>query len=113
MSGAQYEEQPPNEYQPKLPLEVFELSADAFDNLIAELLGASEDVPVAGSVLKAFKALKAFDDIILRRSIAGFLGPVSEVPQAKRTKHLHKLANDEVSGRRVGENLLLLLSQLD
>ncbi len=91
-----------------LAADALELGADALtDN---EALKA---IPVFGTLLKVLKGIMSFRDYQFTKVLIRFLQAYSKVSDEKRTDFLIRMEDEPDLKRKIGEKLVLILSQLD
>lgn len=88
-----------------------EVGEFAIDSLLND--GALRDFPILGSAIGLARVARSVRDQLFLRKVAGFLGPLSNVPSRERDRFANDLAVDAKERDRAGENLLLLLERLD
>lgn len=83
----------------------------AFDSLLED--GIVKDIPAFSTLLAMLKMPKSWNDFQLRRNIIRFFKPLTNISEIERQTFLSKLENQSKFRVRIGENLLLHLSQVD
>ena len=78
---------------------------------IAEM-DALKIIPIVGRLLGMYRGVVSIRDRILLKKILRFLSELARIPKTEREKFREKLESDS-QRRKIGENLILLLDQLD
>jgi hypothetical protein len=75
--------------------------------------GILRDIPVLGTLASLWDAGRTVRDYLFTKKLFYFLQTLSAVPQQQRLKMVQQLETDPVFGRKVGEEVALLLDRLD
>lgn len=75
--------------------------------------GILRDIPVLGTLAGLWNAGRTVRDHLFTKKLLFFLRALSEVPQEQRRKMIEQLEADPTFGRKIGEEVVLLLDRLD
>jgi hypothetical protein len=89
--------------------ELAEVALD--DAVLAE--GVWRDVPILGTVVGLWRIGVTVRDYVFIKKLSEFLRALEDVPAAQRSAMIDKLEREPEYGRKVGEELILLLDRLD
>jgi len=89
-------------------LELGEIPLDAFTDS-----GVLRDIPVLGTLSALWRAGVTVRDHLFTKKLIRFLSSLKEVPSDRRSEMVARLEADPHFGRRVGEEVVLLLDRLD
>ena len=90
-------------------------AADLGDHVLKSFLDDSplKDIPVLGAILKIIQGGNRLGSLLLARKIAGFMKPLTDIPEEKRAVFGSRMQKDVGFRKKVGEHLLILIDRLD
>lgn len=88
-----------------------DLGEVSFDVLLEP--GILRDIPVLATLAGVWRAGRTVRDHVFTKKLLLFLQALSKVPQDQRLRMIQKLEADAGFGRKVGDEIVLLLDRLD
>ncbi len=92
-----------------------EIVVDAAELSLDQFLedGVIKDIPIFGTLYKAFKTTQTIRDAIFAKKLFKFLTQLKDIPQDKRKAFVDKIEEKEGEKVKVGQKLLVIIEQLD